>query len=759
MTAPRTFTDYANSLPNPKADRWDALVASGVSPDEATRRVEMESRGQTPKDYKPGAANAFLHGLMFGTSDEALGAVGAIRDKVSGNRRPFSDLYAGRVGEERARISQARQDAPVSSTVADFAGSVVSGGTVAKLGLAALSRVGLARAAAPVTLAGRAALGAAGGGGAGAASGYADAEGGFAERWGSAARGFAFGAAAGGALPLVSAGIRQLRDAFGLRRAGETVLDNAPTSAPAPGTTEMTPRSLFADTPRTAPRPMSAPVDPTPTVRSRIAAIVQQVRRDTPSSPRPAAPSRTTAAGRADEKVLDALTAGGQTLDDVSTRATAAAGRGKPVALVDVGGDRFRRLSRGARAVSGDVIDQRLGARAAAESDRFVSDIDDVLGTQRGIPQELDDMIARQRTQANELYPRARAAGIEVKQENAQQVETLRRVLVKPQFRDAFATAQRIAELADDPIGDIFTEGADGVTLSVIPDVRTLDYIKKGVDAVIERGNNGQGLAKHEASLLRDRMRDVLGVYDELAPEYGAARQAFAGEAELQNAYRAAVDGSDQVLRAGRNMPNFLAASKDEVVAALSQMTSSEMDAYRKGAVAALKRAEQNAGDGSSRVRKFFGSPAMRAKLQAIFPDQASFDDFSARMGDERDMRGSFDFLRGNSQTADKLVDAADAGDVGQIARGAMSGGIPGMIGAGAKAVQRRLVQGQSANIASSIADRATLGVRDQAGNVQEILDYLQRLRALEAARRASNGQRAATGGAAAGAQAGQGRP
>ena len=43
MTAPR-FSDYANSLPNAKADRWDALVAGGVSPDEATRQVELESR-------------------------------------------------------------------------------------------------------------------------------------------------------------------------------------------------------------------------------------------------------------------------------------------------------------------------------------------------------------------------------------------------------------------------------------------------------------------------------------------------------------------------------------------------------------------------------------------------------------------------------------------------------------------------------------------------------------------------------------------
>jgi hypothetical protein len=735
MTVPR-FSDYANSLPNPKADRWDALVASGVTPDEATRQIEMESRGQTPKDYKPGAANAFLHGLTFGTSDEILGAASAVGDRLGGNRRPLSDLYEGRVGEERARLGQARKESPVGSTIADIGGSVVSGKAAATLGLAALRGLGMAGAAAPTTLAGRAALGSAGGATAGAASGYADAEGTLADRLKGAGQGAAFGGLAGGALPLIGAGIRQMRDAFGLRRAGETIFEGA------------------ADGPRTS----QVPVNPSPSVRDRVARIVQAVKGETPSSPgvNTRTPNVSTASGRADQKVLEALTAGGQSIDDVIGRVEATAARGKPVALVDVGGPRLQRLTRGARAVSGDVIDERLGKRAAAESDRFVGDLETVVGEQRGIPQELDDMISRQRAQANELYPAARAAGIEVKPENAQQVETLRRVLAKPQFREAFQNAQRIAELADDPIGDIFTQRADGsITLSTVPDVRTIDYIKKGVDAVIERGNNGAGLAKHEASLLRDRMREVLGVYDELVPEYGAARQAFAGEAELQNAYRAAVDGSDQVLKGGRALPNFLRASADEVQAAMSTMTASEQEAYRKGAIAALKRTEQGVADGGSRAKKFFGTPAMRAKLQTIFPDQASFDEFSARMTDEQGMRGSFDFLRGNSQTADKLVDAADAGDVGQIARSAVSGGIPGMIGSVLQAGQRRLVQGQSQNIAAAIADRATLGVRGEQPDMREIVEYLRMLRRLQAQQTARGARGAAVGGSAAGAQVG----
>lgn len=752
MTAPRTFTEYASTIPDPakakKADIWDAIYAANPTWSQsqldraADERYALESRGQTPKDYKPGAANALLHGLTFGTSDEILGAASAVGDRLGGNRRPLSELYGGRVGEERSRLRQARDESPVSSTIADVAGSVYSGGTVAKLGLAALRGVNLARAAAPTTMLGKVGLGAAGGAAGGAASGYADAEGGVEGRAAGAARGAAFGAAAGGALPLIGAGIRHLRDAFGLRRAGQTTLDAVTSPAAADAVPDDAPRSLFRDTPRTQP----VPVDPSPALRSRIAQIVAAVRRETPSSP--------TAAGRADEKVLDALTARGQTLDQVESAVRSASGRGKPVALVDVGGEPLRRLTRGARAVRSDLIDERLGTRAAAAPERVVGDIETVVGTQRGIPQELEAMIAERSAEANRLYPAARTAGIEVRPESAEQVALLRRVLARKPFRDAYAQAQELAELKGDPLPDIYGVGADGATtLNTIPDVRGLDYLKRGVDAVIEKGNGGAGLSREMAKELRNELRGVLGVYDELVPEYGAARRAFAGRSELIDAYRAAVDGVDGA--AGTlSIPNFTKASADEVQSAVSRMTDGELEAYRKGAVAALKRMEQNVGDGGDRVKRLFGTPAMRAKLRTIFPDDATFDSLQARMGDEKAMRESFDFVRGNSQTVDKAIDASDASDLAQIAASAPKG-VTALLGSVVSAGQRRLLQGQSRAIAETIGDRATLGIRSNNASMDEILTYLQQLRALQASRTTVGARRAAAGGAAAGAQAG----
>jgi hypothetical protein len=64
-------------------------------------------------------------------------------------------------------------------------------------------------------------------------------------------------------------------------------------------------------------------------------------------------------------------------------------------------------------------------------------------------------------------------------------------------------------------------------------------------------------------------------------------------------------------------------------------------------------------------------------------------------------------------------------------------------------------MQGQSKKISEAIADRATLGIRDEKPDVSEILAYLKQLRALEAAKSASRTKGAASAGARGGAVAG----
>ncbi len=716
MTAPRTFTEYADTLPNPRADRWDALVAGGMRPDDATRQVVREFDGPRVRNAKtsdPTLALPLGQGLTFGFADEGLAGLSTLKDKWDGDDRSVSDIYAGRVAEERARLQRVRDEHPVLSVGAELVGGALTGGGLARVGAKTL---GSTAARLSSTIARRIGTGIASGAAGGAVAGYGTAEGDAREQLASTAKGAGAGALLGGLIPAATQGIRHLRDALGAR---------------APGA--VTP---FADQ------------GPPTSVRDRIARIATRA-------------SGATSADRADTKIVEALTANGQTLDDVTARAEQAIARNAPVALVDVGGKRMQRLARGARTgTGGEVLDEMLEHRTAGASDRFVDALDDITGTQRGIPQELEAMITRQKAQADRLYPAARAAGLEVKSENAAQVDVLRRVLTKPKFRQAFAAAQELADDMDDPIADIFTTNTDGtVTLSTIPDVRTLDYIKRGVQAVIEKGNGGAGLASDAASNLRKQLRDVLGVYDDLVPAYGEARQAFAGEAELRDAYTAAVDGAAKRLSADRKLPPFLQASADDVRYAVDQMTEGEREAYRLGAIAAMRRSEQNLADTGDRVKKLFGTPAMRAKLRAIFPDDPTFAQFEARMGDEATMRGSADFLRGGSNTAEKLVDAGEAGGLSGLATllgRAISSPAAAALQLG-QATARRAVQGQSVTIAEGIARRAALGPDDTAA----LLRYLQQLREQTRRGAVTSSRRALGTGLAAGNVAGgtAGRP
>jgi hypothetical protein len=701
--------------------------------------VGKATAARSPSTTKPGIATTLLQGLTFGTSDEILAGGSTLVDKLQGDRRPWSEVFDANEAEQEARLARVRRESPTAAFVSEIGGSVASGKAAASLGLAALrglrgatagakagsmwSNVGKAAgaASAPTTTMGRLALGTGTGAAAGGVTGFTSTEGDATARLGGAARGAGAGALLGVALPAAGGVARRVLDGLGLRRAGSATFDAA------------------ADAARAQEVPVTGPVS-----------VTDRIKRIATSARRAATPA--TASGRADEKVLAALTEGGRSLDDVEQAVQSAAARGKPVALVDVGGRPLQKLARGARTYSGDVIDERLSTRAAAQSDRFIDDIDDVIGKQRGIPDEIEAMISEQSAKANQLYPKARAAGIEVKPENAQQVDVLRRVLTKPKFRAAFAKAQEIAEDADDPIGDIFTKADDGsLALNTIPDVRTLDFIKRGVDAVLESPD----LSRYQKGQIRDQLREVLSVYDELVPEYKDARRVFAGDAEVRNAYDAALNGSDRLLPGEMTLPGFTNASADEVKFALGKMGPSEVEAYRKGVIAALKRQEQNIADGGDRAKRLFGTPSMRAKLKLIFPDDASFESFSARMGDEKSMRGSYDFLRGGSNSADKLIEAGDASDMMGVAGDAISGNTVGALKGSVGAFQRRVMQGQSKKISEAIADRATLGIRDEKPDVSEILAYLKQLRALEAAKSASRTKGAASAGARGGAVAG----
>lgn len=147
--------------------------------------------GKSPTEF--GRTRAAFQGATFGFGDEIVGAGAAGIAKAAGDERPFNQIREGVTGEERGRIAQFREEAPVQAIASEIAGAVASPANLIKAP-AALANLG-SKTRAAVT-----------GGVAGAAYGAGTGEGGIQERAENAVAvgipSALFGAAAQGAVNL-----------------------------------------------------------------------------------------------------------------------------------------------------------------------------------------------------------------------------------------------------------------------------------------------------------------------------------------------------------------------------------------------------------------------------------------------------------------------------------------------------------------------------------------------------------------------------
>lgn len=150
------------------------------------------------------------------------------------------------------------------------------------------------------------------------------------------------------------------------------------------------------------------------------------------------------------------------------------------------------------------------------------------------------------------------------------------------------------------------------------PDVRTLDYLKRGMDAYIEkRRNSTDGLSSDEARKLRSIRNDVLSVLDEAVPQYGVARSKYRGELEVRDALE---------IGRGRNVPDgknaFDTLAPDEATELVSNMSDAEKIALRTGYANFL-------------IDKPLNRQRL-AKLTPLFDDPQQLDVFTAALEAEK---------------------------------------------------------------------------------------------------------------------------
>lgn len=285
---------------------------------------------------------------------------------------------------------------------------------------------------------------------------------------------------------------------------------------------------------------------------------------------------------------------------------------------------------------------QRLGARERVYGQtRQAISPGDFYGEETKLVEQL-------RRQADTLYDEAYKFG-------AVNDGRIQDVLQHPRFQGFYNKAREIADTeamsarlrGEDPskyqLAEIYTVDPNGVaTLTKVPDVRTLDYIKRGIDATIDAGFRGQGMSTAEANALKDLRKIFVNTIDEATggvdSPYFKARQVYSGDMEVLDAMR-------------KGMDDFNKLDHEEIIKLVKDMTPTEKEAFRTGAVRNIYSRIMSPSQNINAAQRVIGAPEMQAKLQPLFDSPEKFDLFKAALERESQLFQQSNQILGNSAT------------------------------------------------------------------------------------------------------------
>lgn len=344
--------------------------------------------------------------------------------------------------------------------------------------------------------------------------------------------------------------------------------------------------------------------------------------------------------GRGERRVLDAVNRTGQ--DPVLAALAEAEQLGVPASLADVSAEVNSLTGAALRrspSASGAARDT-LAERSRGQYDRFVGAVQRDLGPVESIPQRSEDLIGQARAAARPLYDAAYAAP------GASVIE-LGDLMARPSMSRALANARRIAaEEGRDPnqLGFVIDD-AGNVTMTQQPSWQTLDYIKRGLDDVLEGyrdKTSGRLVLDTEGRAVNDTLREFLGRVDSMNPEYAAARASYAGPAAEREALQRGMQA--------------ISMSPDQLAVAVRSASPAQRDQMQLGFQSALA---ENAGKlrySTNPFESVLGTPAMEQRLSTLYDSDANIARLLLQRDLEREVAASTNRLVGNSMTAERQI-------------------------------------------------------------------------------------------------------
>lgn len=415
------------------------------------------------------------------------------------------------------------------------------------------------------------------------------------------------------------------------------------------------------------------------------------------------APTEATIAARSGEKMTRAMRESDLTPQQIEQMMAKDRAMGVPSTVANVDGAMAdlaeavaQRTGKGTRKVEKTLTQQKTGAR-----ERTYQQV--AKGLQPGdYYADEANLVKELRAKAGNVYDEAYAWG---DVDDPRIVEALK----NPQFQQFFQKARGIADTeamaaklrGEDPskfalpeiykpTGKFTESGAEILELTRLPDVRTLDYIKRGIDATIESGFAGKGLSKTEASALRDLRKVFVNAIDENVPAYRDARKVYAGDMEVIDAMR-------------MGMLDFNKLDHEQVIKMVAGMGNAEKEAFRTGVARNLYGTIMDPSTNFNAANRIINSPETTAKLQPLFDDPAHFRLFKAALEREAQLFQQANKILGGSQTAKRQA-MAEGLDEGQGIGQAMVQGAFGNFSGALSGLATRFAN--SATITPQVADK-----------------------------------------------------
>lgn len=374
------------------------------------------------------------------------------------------------------------------------------------------------------------------------------------------------------------------------------------------------------------------------------------------------APSQAQAKEKAAQRMTEAMVEAGIKPSDITAQMQKDIALGVPStianvnpALASLAENIAQRTGKGT-----STVEDVLGSQQAGAKERVYQQLSGRLKPKDYFGEE-DRLINELKSKAGPAYQKAYAVG----QVDDPQIQAMLNI---PHYKSAWNTARSIAE-ADyaaakakairegtevDPkdflLQKIYREDVDPNTgekvltsTGEIPDVRTLDYMKRAMDAQIRTGyksDNAAVLANTKSmqdlrDALRDRTKDVV-------PEYAAALQSYKGDKEildsLQNGYNA-----------------FKNMAPEQVTKLTSSMSDAEKDAFRTGVVRHIYdkifTPARNINAGA-----LLNSQTMQDKLKPLFDNPGEYNLFKAAVTRESQLFQQANKILAGSQTGKRTA-------------------------------------------------------------------------------------------------------